>query len=251
MPFIGVRISWLMLATKSLFARLAASAASFACCSASSPCLRSVTSRPIAWIQRSWPECSIGRVASSIVATPASGVMTSSSKVRRACARSERDTIERARARGAPVAARSASCRPITSCRRRPSRRSPARLTDVIVPVSSQVPMKSPASSKSSSYCCCSAASRSAREPDDGGLRCRRAGAARSTHPRVANTSTPMAPAAIAVRRDVHHVPASTTRTSRVERSRIWNERGTRGLRLVSYCTSDDTGRFDLTAGVD
>jgi hypothetical protein len=30
MPFIGVRISWLMLARKSLFARLAASAFSFA-----------------------------------------------------------------------------------------------------------------------------------------------------------------------------------------------------------------------------
>ena len=43
-PFIGVRISWLMLARNSLLARLAASAASRACRSASSACLRSVMS---------------------------------------------------------------------------------------------------------------------------------------------------------------------------------------------------------------
>ena len=34
-PFIGVRISWLMLARNSLLARLAASAASFAFCESS------------------------------------------------------------------------------------------------------------------------------------------------------------------------------------------------------------------------
>jgi hypothetical protein len=43
-PFIGVRISWLMLARNSLFARLAASAAFFAVLSSASACLRSVTS---------------------------------------------------------------------------------------------------------------------------------------------------------------------------------------------------------------
>ena len=36
MPFIGVRISWLMFARKLLLAPLAASAASFACCSSAS-----------------------------------------------------------------------------------------------------------------------------------------------------------------------------------------------------------------------
>ena len=45
MPFIGVRISWLMLARNSLLARLAASAASFAFCSSACAFLRSVTSR--------------------------------------------------------------------------------------------------------------------------------------------------------------------------------------------------------------
>ena len=44
MPFIGVRISWLMLARNSLLARLACSAASFAFCSSSSARLRSVIS---------------------------------------------------------------------------------------------------------------------------------------------------------------------------------------------------------------
>ena len=43
-PFIGVRISWLMAARKSLLARLAASAASLACRCSSSACLRTVTS---------------------------------------------------------------------------------------------------------------------------------------------------------------------------------------------------------------
>ena len=47
-PFIGVRISWLMLARNSLFARLAASAASRACCSSSAARFCSVTSRAIA-----------------------------------------------------------------------------------------------------------------------------------------------------------------------------------------------------------
>ena len=45
MPFIGVRISWLMLARNSLLARLAASAASLARRSSSSARLRSVMSR--------------------------------------------------------------------------------------------------------------------------------------------------------------------------------------------------------------
>ena len=45
MAFIGVRISWLMFAKKTLLARLAASAASFARCSSSWVCLRCVTSR--------------------------------------------------------------------------------------------------------------------------------------------------------------------------------------------------------------
>ncbi len=45
MPFIGVRISWLMFARNSLLARFAASAASFALASASSASLRAVQSR--------------------------------------------------------------------------------------------------------------------------------------------------------------------------------------------------------------
>ena len=44
-PFIGVRISWLIFARNSLFARAADSAASFAALSASSPRTRSVTSQ--------------------------------------------------------------------------------------------------------------------------------------------------------------------------------------------------------------
>ena len=44
-PFMGVRISWLMLARNSLLARLAASAASFAFFSSSAVRLRSVISR--------------------------------------------------------------------------------------------------------------------------------------------------------------------------------------------------------------
>ena len=43
-PFMGVRISWLRLARKLLFARLAASAASLASSDACSASLRSVTS---------------------------------------------------------------------------------------------------------------------------------------------------------------------------------------------------------------
>ena len=69
-------------------------------------------------------------------------------------------------ARCSGTATKSARWRPITSWRSRPSSRSPARLIEVIAPVASQVPMKSPASSKSSSYCRCSAASRSARQAD-------------------------------------------------------------------------------------
>ncbi|MNT49487.1 hypothetical protein D3C72_1863440 [compost metagenome] len=49
--FIGVRISWLMLARKSLFARVASSAISFARCMANSAALRSVMS----WSQPSSP----------------------------------------------------------------------------------------------------------------------------------------------------------------------------------------------------
>ena len=46
-PFIGVRISWLMVARNSDLARCAASAASFARRSSSSACRRSVTSSTI------------------------------------------------------------------------------------------------------------------------------------------------------------------------------------------------------------
>ena len=47
MAFMGVRISWLMLARKSLLARLADSADSFAAFSASSVCFLSVMSSEI------------------------------------------------------------------------------------------------------------------------------------------------------------------------------------------------------------
>ncbi len=46
MPFIGVRISWLMLARNSLLARLADSAASLAFSNSASACLRAVISTP-------------------------------------------------------------------------------------------------------------------------------------------------------------------------------------------------------------
>ena len=136
MPFIGVRISWLMLATKSLLARDAASAASLARCSTISPCLRSVMSRPTAWMA-SPPSCS-GRVVISTVSVLPSGVSSSTSKVSGPWARSDRVT------RSATLAARvggasSASWRPTTSCRRRPIIRWPARLKLVSVPVASQV----------------------------------------------------------------------------------------------------------------
>ena len=52
--FIGVRISWLMLARKSLLARLAASAASLAARSSSATRFCSVTSRAIAYTRPSW-----------------------------------------------------------------------------------------------------------------------------------------------------------------------------------------------------
>ena len=45
MPFMGVRISWLMLARNSLLARLAASASSLACFSCASASFRSLMSR--------------------------------------------------------------------------------------------------------------------------------------------------------------------------------------------------------------
>ena len=44
-PFIGVRISWLMLARNSLLARLAASAARRACCMASAAAIWTEISR--------------------------------------------------------------------------------------------------------------------------------------------------------------------------------------------------------------
>ena len=53
-PFIGVRISWLMLARKALFARLAASAASVAACSSASVRLRCVTSSAKTTIPTIW-----------------------------------------------------------------------------------------------------------------------------------------------------------------------------------------------------
>ena len=48
MAFMGVRISWLMLARKSDLVRLALSAAAFASCNSISTRLRSVTSRAAA-----------------------------------------------------------------------------------------------------------------------------------------------------------------------------------------------------------
>ncbi len=156
MPFIGVRISWLMLATKSLLARDAASAASLARCSTISPCLRSVMSRPTAWMA-SPPSCS-GRVVISTVSVLPSGVSSSTSKVSGPSARSERVTRSAtwpARVGGAS----SASWRPTTSCRRRPIIRWPARLKLVSVPVASQVQIRSLACSISSSCCRVSSAS--------------------------------------------------------------------------------------------
>ena len=150
MPFIGVRISWLMLATKSLLARDAASAASLARCSTISPCLRSVMSRPTAWMA-SPPSCS-GRVVISTVSVLPSGVSSSASKVSGPSARSDRVTRSAtwpARVGGAS----SASWRPRTSCRRRPIIRWPARLKVVIVPVASHVQIRSLACSISSSCC--------------------------------------------------------------------------------------------------
>ena len=58
MPFIGVRISWLMLARNWLLARLAASAASRARSRTNSAFLRSVRSRVIFENPTSWPDSS-------------------------------------------------------------------------------------------------------------------------------------------------------------------------------------------------
>ena len=60
MPFMGVRISWLMFARNSLLARLAASAASLARCSSASTCLRAVTSTQTPRTQRPRPSTWIG-----------------------------------------------------------------------------------------------------------------------------------------------------------------------------------------------
>ena len=60
MPFMGVRISWLMLARNSLLARLAASAASLARCSSASACFRAVTSSQTPRTQRPRPSTWIG-----------------------------------------------------------------------------------------------------------------------------------------------------------------------------------------------
>ena len=66
MPFIGVRISWLMLARNSLLARLAASAASWACLKAVMSVRRlttppSLVTRSLIPIQRPASHCSPGR----------------------------------------------------------------------------------------------------------------------------------------------------------------------------------------------
>ena len=58
--FIGVRISWLMLARKSAFVREASSASSFACRSASSAALRCVMSRKLMTVPTTWPSFRIG-----------------------------------------------------------------------------------------------------------------------------------------------------------------------------------------------
>ena len=50
-PFMGVRISWLMFARKSFLAWLAVSAASFALSSSSSVRLRFVISMTVPWIR--------------------------------------------------------------------------------------------------------------------------------------------------------------------------------------------------------
>ena len=60
MPFIGVRISWLMLARNSLLARLAASAASLASSRAACARLRSVMSRNVTTAPTASPSLRIG-----------------------------------------------------------------------------------------------------------------------------------------------------------------------------------------------
>ena len=64
MPFIGVRISWLMFARNSLLARVAASAVSLASYSSSSACLRAVMSRMKA-LKMNMSSDRIGEIANS------------------------------------------------------------------------------------------------------------------------------------------------------------------------------------------
>ena len=68
MAFMGVRISWLMLARNSLFASLEASAATLSCCNTSAR-LRSVMSRAATIIPAGLPSRSVNRAALSKTST--------------------------------------------------------------------------------------------------------------------------------------------------------------------------------------
>ena len=69
MPFMGVRISWLMLARNSLLVWVAASAASLAAMRSRSSCLNSVTS----WLT---PYRSVGLPSALVATLPSAWIMT-------------------------------------------------------------------------------------------------------------------------------------------------------------------------------
>ena len=81
MPLSGVRTSWLMFATNSLFARLADSAESFARSSSAAVRLRAETSRPIAWNPVTAPCVEIGCASNSMATRDPSGRTRSISNV--------------------------------------------------------------------------------------------------------------------------------------------------------------------------
>ena len=70
MPFMGVRISWLMLARNLLFARVAVSAASRAAARATSALLRSVMSWKTTTPPRSFPDWSRSGRPLTLIQTP-------------------------------------------------------------------------------------------------------------------------------------------------------------------------------------
>ena len=188
-PFMGVRISWLMLARKSLLARLAA--------------------RRLPWPAR----LHLGLLAQrDVVADGLDYLAALVERPRRqldgqrvGVGREELDLegqrpagAQRARDELGDVSGRSGgasseSCWPTTSWRRRPVMRSPARLKVVIAPVASQVQIRSLACSTSSSCCRVSRASWALAAGQSVSMVCRRCRTSRrsSRAPRAGRAPRP------------------------------------------------------------